>query len=225
MQGSPPSAVTYVGLPVSSGGAHSLGRMRRRDALEQTMAFLRTCTEPDGEIEYAFRANDRPNVPDVARLRGQIHQRFGDGVLSRDNVVRVPEARVPDALEFLDAIEPQATDPYGLAPIWFWMTTKFRIRDPATGEVMPGQDPERYRGVEYEWRVPLGTSGLRLTLHNRSAIAIELCIPDADEAVVGRVAPWLQAHLPCRLSPKQWRRWTATKSGSFAARRMADPLA
>jgi hypothetical protein len=48
MTDSAPTAVTYDGLPVSSGCAHSLGRMTRRAAYDATMSFLRTCTQPVG---------------------------------------------------------------------------------------------------------------------------------------------------------------------------------
>ena len=45
------AAVTSVGLPISSGGAHSLGRMSRRTAYERTRSFLEACTEPVRHLE------------------------------------------------------------------------------------------------------------------------------------------------------------------------------
>jgi hypothetical protein len=213
-----PAAVTYTGLPISSGGAHSLGRMSRRVAYERTTAFIQACTQPVDPIEYRF---DLPGVPDLRpdtglRLGWKVRRRFGsDG--------RVPEERVPEALDFLDEIDPQPTNRWGMAPVWFWATCRFLILDPSTGRPLPGQNPERFHGVEYSWKVPLGTSAVHLTLHDHATLGIELCIPDADDEVLRQVVPWLQDYLPFKFSPKQWREWTPTQAGSFKVRKMTAP--
>lgn len=206
-----PSAVTYVGLPISSGGAHSLARMSRRDAFERTVDFLSACTEPVGGLTYSFMlANiigpgSPPRLPEAER---QLKKRFRDPA-------RLSEHEVADALSFLDEIAPQPASQWGLAPIWFRVGSNFRIDDPATGRPLRGQNPERFGGVEYESGVPLGTSGLGLSLHNHASLAVNLCIPDPEEDTLGRVVPWLQEHLPFRFSPKQWRIWTPTGTGTF----------
>lgn len=216
LETTPLAAITYIGLPISSGGAHSLGRMSRRVAYERTMSFLRTCTQPDGPVTYSFDVHEVPELPPIPRLERELKRRFGHNL-------RVPEGRVDQALEFLDEIDPQPTNQWGLAPIWFTATSRFQVLDPATGHPLPGQDPKRFKGVEYEGGVPLGTSGLRLILENHARIAIELCLPDPDDALLSRVVSWLQRYLPCTLSPKQWRAWTPTKTGSFKARRLSSP--
>jgi hypothetical protein len=218
----PPAAITYIGLPISSGGAHSLGRMSRRVASERTMNFLRTCTQPVDPITYSFDVHDVPELPPVSRLERELKHRFGQYFAVRQYLA-VQGARVDEALDFLDEIDPQPTNQWGMAPIWFTATSKFQILDPATGHPLPGQDPKRFKGVEYEGGVALGTSGLRLILDNHARIAIELCLPDPDDAVLRRVVPWLQEYLPCTLSSKQWRAWTPTKAGSFKARRIPAP--
>ena len=216
MGDAPLAAVTYIGLPISSGGAHSLGRMTRRVAYQRTMSFLGTCTLPEGAIGYSFDVHDVPELPPVPRLERELRRRFG-------NYVTLHEARVEDALDFLDEIEPQPANRWGMAPVWFTATSKFRILDPASGQPLPGQDPRGFRGVEYEWGVPLGSSGLRLILNNHASLAIDLCLPFPDDAAVRRVVPWLQRHLPCKLSAKHWRAWTPTKTGSFRARKLTAP--
>jgi hypothetical protein len=216
MPDTPLAAITYIGLPISSGGAHSLGRMSRRVADERTVSFLRTCTQPEGSIAYSFDVHDVPDLPPVPRLERELKRRFGRNLA-------IQADRVDEALEFLDEIDPQPTNQWGMAPIWFTAASKFQILDPATRHPLPGQDPKRFKGVEYEWGVPLGTSGLRLMLHNHATIAIELCLPYPDDAVLRAVVPWLQRHLPCKLSPKQWRAWTPTKTESFKVRRIPAP--
>lgn len=210
------AAVTYVGLPISSGGAHSLGRMSRRTAYERTRSFLEACTEPVGHLEASFTIHDVPDLAPDLRFRRELDRRFS-------NWTALPGDRLADALDFLDDIDPQPTNQWGMAPVWFSMGSSFRILDPATGNPVPGQDPARFREVQYEWGIPLGTNHLRLILNNRASVAIELCLPDADRELLARLVPWLQQRLPFRFSSKHWRSWTPTRSGSFKSRRLDAP--
>jgi hypothetical protein len=211
-----PSAYTYIGLPISSGGAHKLGSMKREVAAERIRVFLAECTVPTAPSnDYISRVH----VPDLRvphALKREMKRRFGS--------TREAQATCQEALDFFNAVDPQPTNEWGMAPIWFFSETRFRIIDPATGSVLPAQSPEFYNGLEYEWRVPLGTSQTRLQFDNRARLGIELCIPNTDDDVLDRVVPWLQDHLPMKLSPKQWRAWYPTKTGSFVARKLAAPI-
>ena len=191
--------------------------MSRRVAYERMIAFLHACTRPLGAIESWFAVERVPDLEPVPGLERELRRRFGQ-------VLRIDAERVLDALQFLDDIDPQPTNQWGMAPIWFWTTCRFLILDPSTGRPLRGQDPERFHGVEYASGLPLGASSLHLMLHNHASLGIELCIPDADEEVLGRVVPWLQDYLPFRFSPRQWRAWTPTKTGSFKVRKMTAPV-
>jgi hypothetical protein len=213
------AAVTYNGLPVSNGGAHSLGRMSRRTAYETTIGFLDQCTVPDGRRAYvvffpAVRVSPRVEPP--AGLRDQVERRFG-------RAGEIPEGRIGDALDFLDEIAPQPTNRYGMAWVWVKVQCRFRLLDPGTGRPVPGQDPRRFGGVEYVWSLPLGASRISLSLHNQAALAIDLCIPDPTEDLLRRLIPWLAASLPFKFSSKHWRVWMPTKKGSFRSKRL-EPL-
>jgi hypothetical protein len=190
--------------------------MSRRDAYARTRSFIETCTEPVGAINCRFRVHHVPELAPILRLERELERRFG-------RHGEIQQERIDDALDFLDDIDPQPTNPWGMAPIWFSVTCNFRILDPAAKRPLPGQDPGRFRGVEYERGQPLGSSRLGLMLHNQATLALDLCIPDADDGLLGRVVPWLQQSLPCRLSQKHWRAWTPTKTGSFKGRRLAAP--
>jgi hypothetical protein len=210
------AAVTYDGLPVSSGGAHSLGRMTRRTAYQRTIRFLDLCTVPDGARAHAITfPADRvlPRVDPPVGLRDQVERRFGRSG-------EILEDRVEDALAFLDEIAPQALNRYGMASVWLTMRCRFRLLDPETGRPIPGQDPQRFGGVEYARSVPLGTSGILLSLHNQAALSVDFCIPDPTANLLRRLMPWLAAQLPFKFSPKQWRVWTSTKTGTFRGKRL-----
>jgi hypothetical protein len=195
--------------------------MTRREAYARTMEFLKACTLQVGSLETFFRINDPPQLGPIPELEGRLRQRFGEEGLNRRRGLPVPPQRFADALDFLDEIDPQPTNPWGMVPIWLWVVARFQILDPSTGAPLPGQDASRFNGAEYEYRVPLGTSGLRLILKDRAKLGIEFCIPTADGDVIARVVPWLEQHLPCKLSASQWRVWTPTRTGSFKARRLA----
>lgn len=211
------AAVTYEGLPISSGGAHALGRMSRRTAYARTIGFLDACTVADGARDYAMSfPADRvyPTVQPPPGLRERVQRQFG-------RTGDISDANVGDALDFLDEIAPQPTNNiYGLAAVRLTMRCRFRVLDPGTGRPVPGQDPERFAGAEYARSTPLGTSGMLLSIHNQAALSIDLCIPDATTELLRPLVPWLEANLPFKFSPKHWRVWTPTRTGSFRARKL-----
>jgi hypothetical protein len=210
----PTTAVTYVGLPISSGGAHSLGRMSRRAAYERTSAFLTTCTEPITKPRYSFRVHQVPDLRLDPRFERDLTLRFR-------NHFDLLDGEVAAALDYLDAIDPQPTNAYGMAPVWLTVTSAFRVLDPTTGRPLPGQDAERYFGTLFQRDLPLGSSRLALSLHNQAALSVDLFIPDARDETLARVIPWLQQNLPFKMSQKHWKIWTPTKSRSFKARKLS----
>src|SRR5215210_1567617 len=94
------AAVTYVGLPISSGGGHSLGRMSRRAAYDRTIDFLTSCTEPVGAPSFSIKFHTVPELPPQPELEEAVARRFGP---SGD----VAPNRVGEALAFMDEIDPQ----------------------------------------------------------------------------------------------------------------------
>jgi len=198
-----PVAVTYDG---PTGGAHSLGRMTRRTAYEGVLSFLDTCTEPMSPTRYSFRVHDVPGLDHDGDVERELARRFGRG-----RIVVLDEDEVADALDFLDDVHPEPTNQWGMAPVWFGASARFRLLDPQTGSPLPGQTDDLSYRVGYK-------NELRLTMDNRARLGVELCIPEAGDELLGRVLPWLQQHLPCRLSSKRWRAWTVTKSRTLRGR-------
>jgi hypothetical protein len=102
-----PTAVTYVGLPISSGGAHSLTRMSFRAAHERTVQFLSRCAEPITPLAYSLILL-HADVPRDTKIEKLLHRRFGPG----DNV-NVAHERVTEALDFLTEIDPRTGQSFG----------------------------------------------------------------------------------------------------------------
>jgi hypothetical protein len=161
---------------------------------------------PLGPVGLSFKVHQVPELPPTKDLERRLEERFGRG-----RILILDDDEVDDALDFLDEVHPQPTNPWGMAPLWLHINAKFLLLDPETGRPLPGQTDELFARVGYN-------NELKLTLHNQATLGIELCVPEAEDQVLSRLLPWLQANLPCRLSPKHWRAWTPTKSQTLRAR-------
>jgi len=202
--------VTYEGLPLGSGGSHGLGRIGSREAYRRTAGFIANCAVVIGPRTQSFYLHDVPGLAERPDWEGVLHREFGEGTADG---IPVSDDRVEAALGFLEDIAPQPQSQWGMAPLTLRTFWKIAIVDPVTGKPFPGQDPERYPGLGY-------SSRLTLHLSNRASLNIEICIPDLDDQHLHELVHSLQSRAPFKFSAKQWRRWTASKSGAFTSRRI-----
>jgi len=203
------SAVAYDGLPISSGGSHALGRISARQALKAWQGFLAACTQPS-PVSCWF---DLPMTPELIVEPGvvaRITAVFPDRTRDRFSV---PLDRIDQAVDLIESIEPQPTNQWGMAPVWLWFKADFQLLRPDGSGVWPGQDPARFGHFQTPAGVTLGTSSTRLIVQAKRSVGLTLSIPDASDEDLRQVQPWLQNHLPMRLSAKQWTRWTLAKNG------------
>jgi hypothetical protein len=214
------SAVAYDGLPISSGGAHALGRISARDALTGWLRFLETCTEAS-PIESYFDFPVTPGLTVDAAVVQAVECGFPRDP-GRFKRLSVPWSRVEDALSLFESLEPLPTNERGMAPIWLWFTAELRLRSPWATALWPGQDPELFGHFQTPGGVVLGASSTRLILQAKRSVGLSLSIPQATDGDLDEIVPWLQASLPMRLSRKHWTRWTLTKNGkSYRGRKIA----
>lgn len=213
-----PTAVTYDGLPLSAGSSHGLGRMSVRAAHEKVLTFLDRCTEPLEPLDYCFRIHDVPGMRGNRQLQKEVARQFFDG----HTRYPFPPEEADRALDFLEAQLPQPTNEWGMAPLWLWLVTRVRLRDPDTGMVLPGQDPERFGLSQADGGILLGTSRVQLILDNSARMSVGFSFPDLEDAQLRDLVPRLQEHLPFTLSKKHWKRWTPAKNGNGYLGRTID---
>lgn len=209
--------MAYDGLPISSGGAHGLGRISARDSLSTWLSFLDKRTEAS-PVSCWF---DFPMTPGLAADPGVVRliAREFPGDRGRHPV---PRERAGDALSVFESLEPLPVNQWGMAPLWLWFTADFRLRSPSGQELWPGQDPGRFGHFVTPVGVKLGASSTRLILEAKRSMRLSLSIPRASDADLVEIVPWLQAVLPMRLSSKHWTRWTLTKNKrSYRGRKIA----
>jgi hypothetical protein len=206
----------YDGLPVSSGGAHGLGRTTGRNAFENWHAFLAACASLH-TVSYYF---DLPHTPELT-VEPEIDARIRREFPAVGRRFMVPVERIDEALDLLDDLEPQPTNPWGMAPVWLRGTADFSVRNP-DGRLWPGQDPALFGSFETPTGVRLGASRTNLIVQAKRSMGLLLSVPEASDADLERLVPWLQEHLPFRLSPKHWSRWTLAKNRrTYRGRRIA----
>jgi len=201
------SAVAYDGLPISSGGAHGLGRISASDALRAWLRFLDMRTEAS-PVSCWF---DFPMTPRLA-VDPKVVRRIAREFPASRGRHPVPWDRAGDALSIFESLEPLPANQWGMAPVWLWFTADFRIRSPRSQELWPGQDPGRFGHFVTPGGVKLGSSSIRLALQAKRSVGLSLSIPRASDTDLAEIVPWLQAALPMRLSAKHWTRWTLTKN-------------
>ena len=216
------TCVTYDGLPISSGGAHALGRVSARSAYAAWQHFLGACTEPTG-VRAWFDFPQTPELDVDPAVRRLIEVAFqADATYPRRRVV--PTDRFEDALALFESLEPLPTNPWGMAPVWLWFSTGFRLRSPDGTGLWPGQDTALFAGFQTPGGVDLGASSARLILQAKRSFGLMLSLPEATDEQLAEARPWLQAELPMKLSSKHWVRWTLNKNGrSYRGKRIAPP--
>ena len=211
------SAVAYDGLPISSGGAHGLGRISARDALDAWQHFVHTCALPK-VTQCRFILPHTPELDVGPAVAALIQSRFPGGGSS----FPVPLARLDEAVDLLESIEPQPTNQWGMAPVWFGVQADLLLMAPHGSEPWPCQNRALFGGFETPAGVQLGTSSTRLYLQAKRSMGLTLSLPEASDGDLAEFIPWLQGNLPFRLSIKHWTRWTLTKNGrTYRGRRIA----
>lgn len=106
----------------------------------------------------------------------------------------------------------------GLKLVW-----KFRLRDPDTRELLPGQDAlprlENFPGGHGD------SSSVVLNLGRPSSVSLWFLFPFLEpDATFRQYVGRLQAALPVSLSAKGWRHWKKTRSGTWRASKLAPEL-
>jgi len=225
--------IVYDGKPVSSGGAHRLGRQSPSQVWTQLSRFLDVCTDPVRPREtmvLVYEAAGRPLAPVEAaktsaiRLFGPPHSRIAVAGLSRirEHAWLSDPDRLSGALEWL-AAQPSVPSLATGARFVVSVQVCFRLKDPESGAVLPFQSAELYGNQELRHRLRLGESMLYARLGVKSTCSLTLCLPYVDVSPeLRRLAGALQRHVPFKLSAAHWARWQLNSAGrSYYARKVS----
>jgi hypothetical protein len=223
-----PGAITYDGLPLSSGGAHHLRTRDIRSAARALKWFVRNVSTdfvPSGlqvEVRRDAAAMD-------GRSNGLI-ERY-DARYGRASVYLMGRRRAhrwdvePSSLEGL------VTDIAGicrcpkdpLPPVTILASWALVLVDPTTGSSLPHQDVHDYGDFDTADGRLLGRSSLFARISNRTTANLWLSLPfDQPNEVAEKIARHIQSHFPCRFSSKHWKCWRLNRKGTYTGRRIGS---
>lgn len=225
-----PALIVYDGMPVSSGGAHHLGRRPPSQIWTQLSGFLDDCADSIGPSEtmvLVYEAVGRSAPPiqsaktSATTLFGRPHSRIAASDIREHSWLFDPD-RLPDALEWLAEQQPVPSLATGSCFV-VSIQVRFRLKDSESGELLPFQDAESYGHQQLRHGLLLGESILYARLGLKSTCSLTLCLPYVDvSSEFLRLAGAIQRRLPFTLSAKHWTRWQLNSTGrSYYARKVS----
>jgi hypothetical protein len=130
------SAVAYDGLPISSGGAHGLGRISARDSFSAWLGFLGERTDASqGSCSFSF-----PHTPGLTADPGVVKLITREFPGGRDRHP-VPWDRVDDALSVFESLEPLSVNKWEWRPSGSGSPLTSGCVRPAASSYGPGKTP------------------------------------------------------------------------------------
>ncbi|MFE6735973.1 hypothetical protein [Microbacterium sp. NPDC057650] len=225
MAGESIDIVTYDGLPISKGGAHSMGTRQAARGFAQFEEFLAASVVTDAEVRWELTAIFSARPAEMSPVEQAIVGALGNRS-SRDTVIdgwNVPERKLDDALALLDVKRsPELKAPPHLR-VTLMGTVSGVARDPETGRGYAGVSPDACGGFVVDgYRTPLGAVSTRVSLGQHSA-RLSLFVSLPGDGRLAAAAQHVQQHLPFALSEKHWKRWVPAADG-YRAKRQGSPL-
>ncbi len=221
------AAITYDGLPISSGGAHSLrfkGFVKTFEALDNFVNSVSLDPVPTSVILELFDLGIGYTY--FLALTAEFDNRF-----RRKEGRQIGEFAANQWCVDPNDLKPLIYDLEGLRPIpdagyagqslvvhvnWNLRFADFRHKQ------FPFQNRNEYLQFEVYFQRYLGESALYARISETSTANLFLSLPfeNPDEEAMELVKR-IQTHFPARLSSKHWKRWTLTKNGkSYVGRKI-----
>lgn len=220
--------MTYDGLPIAAGGAHTLRSRGFREAWTQIEHFLRRCSDFDRPQQIVIEVIEGGGAPAafVTPLKRQFSRQFTK-VRSRRIGAAVGHQWSADGADLVALLgEMEAVRPIPdveFAPLTLNVTAAFRFVDPWTRELLPFQNPADYLRQDAGNRHLLGASSAFARLSTRSTLSafFSLPFPESSAECLAYVE-FLREHAPVQLSDRHWTAWTLNMRGTrYTGRRLA----
>jgi hypothetical protein len=218
------SFITYDGLPIKSGGAHSLGRMNIDETLRMTSDFLKRFTNADKPIEVNLSFYQSPTREyKTTMINWLIRKKFGyfprcrigylKGIKIKYWIWELSSKKVDKGLDFLRNYNFKADQELGPIEISFKWTFKFK--SPNTNELFPNQNELPQLDIRQK------NSQLYLKLSNRSTMSTWFAFPfpEVDDNFI-KLLTEMQNTLPFKFSEKHWRIWKKSKNNNWTSKKI-----
>lgn len=215
--------VSYNGLPISSGGAHGLGKKSALEAFTEVITFLQkygSTTKPETVSLTLYKADSF----DYRKLKWQFMKRYG--LFPKDTSVDfikykqkmwtwdLKPKQMEEAISILqensDLPEVDHLGPLRLEILWH-----VRLMDPTTQMELPNQ--KMIPTLDFR----IHNSRMLLTVSKKSRVSVWFAFPFANQDETFKT--YLNAFikdLPFQPSEKHWRTWEKNKHGEWMPKKI-----
>jgi hypothetical protein len=228
------SIITYDGLPISNGGAHTLRTRSPLVALEQVRVFIASCTDAVLPKEIFVEVVSGDGIPREfsAPLINQLGAELGvpgrrSFGANTGHIWPLAVQQVDAHVALIEQARPLPVHPFDLQPIAVTVLFDFHLLAPQSHIALPNQGAINYGNHSPSHAQLLGESHLYARISERSTVSLFLNFPfeEASESFQQSVA-FVQEHLPFSLSASHWKQWRLSKSGaSYVGRKFNIPKA
>jgi hypothetical protein len=215
-----PAAITYDGLPISSGGAHKLRTRGLVAGLNALQAFASAVSLDSVPRRLLVEVLEGKGIPDdfTRRLCSEFDGRFtkfqsrGIGEFSGHQWSFEPEALM-GIIEQLEALRPIPESAYAGYAAVVHVTWHLILAD-SNRQQIPYQSAQDYLGFDTSFGQCLGRSFVYSGISEKTTAHLFLSLPFEQVTDDARqLASKIEAHFPTRLSPNHWKIWKLTKKG------------
>ena len=206
--------ISYEGLPINSGGAHSLGKKTALENYAQTVQFLNRFanTNKPTNIEVILYQSEKKEY-NTLKLITKLILKFGIPKFNNDGLLsslswKLSENEIEKGFETLKLnteLPENSKGPLVLSFLW-----NFSFIDPKTNQILPNQE----KIPELDFRIK--NSRIYLRTSNKSSISVWFALPfeELGKYEIEYINE-LKSCLPFKPSEKHWRIWKKSEKGNW----------
>jgi len=211
--------ISYEGLPLNSGGAHSLGRKNPKAYYDEIMHFLKmfSSTPQPKLIELSLYAPKKREYS-VLKLLAKLSLKFGIPKMRNDGLVRawnwnLHKKNTENALEILALNKDLSDTPSG--PLYLNIKWNFHFKDPKTHQTLAHQE----RIPEFDFRIKNSQIYLRLSKKSTASVWFALPFEQIDPYALEYIKA-ITSNLPFKTSDNHWKIWHKSEKGNWIPRKL-----
>jgi len=213
--------ITYNGLPISSGGAHSIRNKDLKSAWDNCNQFISSISHK--LVEDTYTLDVYVGCKGIRKYLWKLFLQLGipskiDFASAKDLYIRwcITPKSVPKVIDFLISME--TLPEYWLGPIHFYREGQFLLKDPVTGNELPDQNFHNKFEDENGRGDKTSISNFRINFTSKVSISTWLVLPfeELNKAFYEYI-DFMTKTAPFSFSDKQWRKWKYSKGKKLYA--------
>lgn len=211
--------ISYEGLPINSGGAHSVSKNSPKDNYNKTLDFLNLFAnkiEPKS-IELTLYESEKKEYSDL-KLLPKLSLKFGIPKMRNDGWIKswnwnLSQNDIEKGFEMLELNNDLPNNPAGPLTLNFYWD--FHFKDPKTNQILPNQELI----PELDFRIK--NSRVYLRASKKTTISVWFALPfEQIDKYETEFINELKSNLPFKTSNKHWKIWEKSEKGNWIPRKI-----